>query len=91
MTTVLVVLGDRSLSSIIFSYFWISFHNSTALGVIEYFPYLIKKFHEVTLCRSWGFIVMLSEGKLDHVLKINCDKLFKNLLTNKIVSRRVSS
>ena len=32
--------GDRSLGSIFFSWFWILFHDSTALAVIEWFPYL---------------------------------------------------
>ena len=40
VTTVLILLGDRSLSSIFFSYFWILFHDSTKIIVIEYFPYL---------------------------------------------------
>ena len=32
-----------------------------------------------------------SEEKLNHLLKINGDKLFKELLTNKIFSRKVLS
>ena len=32
---------------------------------------------------------MLSEEKLNHVLKIDGDKLFKDLLTNKIFSRQI--
>ena len=32
--------GARSLSSMFFNCFWIFFHHSTALTVIEYFPYL---------------------------------------------------
>ena len=38
--TVLSLLGDNYLSSTFFSCFWILFHNSTALTVIEYFSYL---------------------------------------------------
>ena len=40
LATVLILFGGGSLSSIFFSCFWILFHDSTALTVIEYFPYL---------------------------------------------------
>ena len=40
MTTVLVLLGDRSLSNIFFSSFWILFHDSAALLVIVSFLHL---------------------------------------------------
>ena len=39
MTTVLMLLGDRSFSKIL-SCFWILLHESTALATVEYFPYL---------------------------------------------------
>ena len=38
LTIVLMLLWDRSLSSISFNYFSILFHDSTALRGIEYFP-----------------------------------------------------
>ena len=56
---------------------------------------LIKRFCEVTLCRTWSFIVELfcwscrSEEKLNHVLKTDGEKLFKNLLPNKIFSKQI--
>ena len=40
ISDVLILLWDRSLSRILFNCFWILFHDSTALTVIEYFPYL---------------------------------------------------
>ena len=36
-----MLLGDRSLSSVFLSFFWILFHESTAFPIIEYFPYLL--------------------------------------------------
>ena len=36
-------IGDRSLGTIFFSCFWILFHDSTALTVIEYFSYQFVK------------------------------------------------
>ena len=63
-----------------------------------YFPYLsvlslIKKFLEVPLCRVELEVSQLcwSEEKLNHVLKIDGDKLFKYLLTNKVFSRQILS
>ena len=57
MTTVLILMGDRLLSRILFSCFWILFHAQ----------------HD-----SCWF-----EEKLNHPLKIDADKLFKDLLTQK--------
>ena len=37
---VIILSGDRSLSSLLFSCFWILLHDSTALPISEYFPYL---------------------------------------------------
>ena len=43
-------------------------------------------FFEVILCRTWGFIDMLIWGKTMYVLKTDGDKLFKDLLTDKVFS-----
>ena len=37
---VLLLLGDISFSCVFLSCFWILFHESTALAIVEYFPYL---------------------------------------------------
>ena len=73
-------MGDRSLSSIFLSCFSILFHDSTALTVIEYLPYVFMGLPCVELEVSW---LCRSEEKLKYVLKINGDKLFKHFLTNK--------
>ena len=44
-------VGNRSLSKVFFNCFCIVFHDSTALAVIEYFPYLLvlwKSFMRLT-------------------------------------------
>ena len=77
-------MRDRSLSSISFNCFWKLFHDSAALAVIEFFPYLFalkKSFMRL----HW------SEEKLNHVLKTDGDKLFKDLLINKIFSKEILS
>ena len=38
LLTKVFLLVDKSLSGIIFSFLWTSFHDSTTLTVIEYFP-----------------------------------------------------
>ena len=66
--------------------FWVLFHDSIAFTVTEYFIYLfclIKKFYEITVSRN--------EEKQNHVLKTDGDKLFKDLLENKIFSKQILS
>ena len=52
---------------------------------------LTKTFSELILCTTWVFIVILIEEKLNHVLKTDDDKLFNDLLTNKIFSKQILS
>ena len=64
--------------------------------LVKYFPYLavfLKSFYEAVLHRTSGFIatVCSSEEKINHILKTGGDKLFKNLLTNKILSKQILS
>ena len=51
------VIGNKSFSSVIFSCFWISFYDSTARVIIEYFPYLfsyrLRRFIRL-LCLEFG-------------------------------------
>ena len=85
MTTVLILLRDRFLSRISAFYFVWDFvpqlHSTYSYWILPTYICLIEKFHEVPLCRSWAFIVMLTWG----------DKLFKDLLANKIFSRQILS
>ena len=85
-------MGDRRLSRISFNCFWILFHESTALTVIEYFPYLfvLKKSFIRLPCVELK-VSCWSEEKLNQVLKIDGDKLFRDLLTNKIFSMQILS
>ena len=53
---------------------------------------LIKKFHEVPLCVELEVSQLCwSEERLNHLLKIDDDKLFKDLLANKIFYRQILS
>ena len=72
--TVLMLLGDRSFSSVFLSFFFlVLFQESTALAIIEYFPYLsispMGRFYKVTLSRTLSFIVMLVRGKTKSCIK----------------------
>ena len=85
-------MGNSGLSSTAFNCFWISFHDSTAVTVIEYFPYLfalLKSFMRLPCVELE--VSSRSEEKLNHVLRTNGNKLFKDLLTNKIFSKQVLS
>ena len=52
---------------------------------------LMKKFHEVTFCRTVDMRKMLIWGNNKHALKTDDDKLFKDLLINKIFSQQILS
>ena len=71
LTTVLMLLQDRFLSNIILAVFGFFLFDSTALAVLStshiYLSY--KKFYEVTLCKTWDFIVMLIWGKTKPYIK----------------------
>ena len=61
---VLILSGDRSLSSLFFSCFldfapWL---NST-LWTLPISICFINSFYEITLCRTWRLIVLLAQGK----------------------------
>ena len=80
-------MGDRFLSSVFFSCFWILLLDSTVLMVIEYFPYLLAlrlPCVELEVSQLFWF-----EEKISHVLETDGDKLFKDLLTNKIFSEQI--
>ena len=72
-----------------FSCFWILFHESTSVAVIDYVSYLFRftrRFCEVTRPEPEVSLLCRSEENLNHVLKTNNRKIFKVLLTNKIFS-----
>ena len=70
------------------------FYDSTTLTVIEYFPYLFalyKRFMRLLCVELEVTYLCWSEEKLNHLLKIEGDKLFKGLLTNKVFSNQILS
>ena len=66
--------------------------NSTcSYGILPISICLMKKFHEVPCVELEVSQLCWSEEKVNHVLNIDGDKLFKYLLTNKVFSRQVLS
>ena len=92
LRTALILFGDRSLSSIFFSCFGFCSTTQEYLQLLNTSHiYLSYKQSFVTLCRTWGSLCRTRVFKLNHVLKTDGDKLFKDLLTNKIFSRQILS
>ena len=50
---------------------------------------LIKTFYKVTLCRTEVSKLCWFAEKINHALKTDGDKLFKDLLTNNIFSKQI--
>ena len=82
--TVLMLLEDKSFNSLFLScflffvfcfflfFFWFYSKNQQHLQLLNpSHTYLspIGGFHKVTLSRTWGFIVMLIQEKLNYILK----------------------
>ena len=95
LSIALILLGDRSLSSISYNCFWILFHEwqhlqllNTSHVFLSYKKVLWDYIHCVEIEVSY---LCWSDEKLNYVLKIDSDKLFKDLLTNKIFSEQVLS
>ena len=86
-------MRDRSLSSksFVFGFSSMTQQHLQLLNTSHIFLSYKKVLYEITLNRTWGFIVTLIWGKTKHVLKTNGDKLFKDLLINKIFSKQVLS
>ena len=89
----MIFLRDRSSNRISFSCLWILFCNSTALTVVECFPYLLVLKNRFVRLPCVGLEVSYlcwSEEKLNNVLKTDSVKLFKHLLTSKFLDNKLS-
>ena len=69
ITVNLILLGDRSLSKVFLNCFWILFHDSTSLTVIEYFLYLL------VLLKTFMKLSCVELEVSEEVLKTDGDKL----------------
>ena len=69
ITVNLILLGDRSLSKVFLNCFWILFHDSKSLTVIEYFLYLL------VLLKTFMKLSCVELEVSEEVLKTDGDKL----------------
>ena len=85
MTALLILIGDRSLSKVFFKCFWILSYNSTALTVLWKSFIRLPSVELLIWGKCWY------EEITKHVLKTDGDKLFKDLLIDKIFSQQILS
>ena len=94
MTTVLILLRDTSLSRIFLvavGFCSMTQQHIQLLNTSHIYLSYKKSFMRFPCVELEVSQLGWSEERLNHVLKIDGDKLFKDLLTNKIFSRQILS